>query len=183
MRADVARPGSVTVFGVAQSARKATHLLRILVLVWAATLVDELPAAAADDLVGHASVTDGDTIKINGERIRLVGIDAPEMHQSCKDVAGRNYDCGVVSAAQLRAHIASKSVSCRPEGTDRYGRTLAVCFVGSEDLNAWLVTEGLAVAYRHYSVAYVPQEDAARTAHRGLWAGSFTMPWDWRKAQ
>jgi endonuclease YncB( thermonuclease family) len=94
---------------------------------------------------------------------------------------GRNYDCGVVSAAQLRAHIAGKAVSCKPEGRDRYSRILAVCFIGSEDLNAWLVTEGLAVAYRRYSLAYVTQEGAARAAKRGLWAGSFIWPWDWRR--
>lgn len=127
--------------------------------------------AAAFPLIGPADITNGDTIKIAGRRIRLVGIDAPELHQTCKDAGGRNYDCGVVSAAQMRAHIASNALSCQPEGKDRYSRILAVCFIGSEDVNAWLVTEGLAVAYRRYRLAYVSQEEAAQAAHRGLWAG------------
>jgi endonuclease YncB( thermonuclease family) len=64
---------------------------------------------------------------------------------------------------------------------DRCGRIVAVCYLGSEDLNAWMVTQGWAVAYRHYSKDYVPQEEAAHAAKLGIWAGPFTMPWEWRQ--
>jgi endonuclease YncB( thermonuclease family) len=83
--------------------------------------------------------------------------------------------------AALRAHIAGRAIDRESEGKDRYGRTLATCFLDSEDLNGWMVEEGQAVAYRKYSTAYVVQEQEAQAAHRGLWAGSFVMPWDWRK--
>lgn len=77
-------------------------------LLTAVAILAASPAAVpASAITGSATVTDGDTIKINGERIRLEGIDAPETHQTCKDAGGRNYDCGVVSTAALRAHISS----------------------------------------------------------------------------
>ena len=157
------------------------HAFAVALLTAASILIASTAALPAVAITGLAAVTDGDTIKIEGARIRLVGIDAPELHQTCNDAGGRLYDCGIVSAAQLRAHVAGHPVSCQSEGRDRYGRTLAVCFIGSEDLNAWLVAERLAVAYRRYSLAYVSQEDSARLAHRGPWAGAFIMPWDWRK--
>jgi endonuclease YncB( thermonuclease family) len=77
--------------------------------------------------------------------------------------------------------IGERTVACGPRDTDRYGRIVAICRVGGEDLNAWLVSQGLALAYRHYSTAYVGQGDAAHAAHRGVWRGEFTAPWEWRR--
>ena len=71
-------------------------------------------------------------------------------------------------------------VSCQQTDTDRYGRVVADCIVGRENLNRWMVREGWAVAYRQYSTAYIPAEDHARTGQRGIWQGRFDMPWDWR---
>jgi len=73
-----------------------------------------------------------------------------------------------------------RSVACEGRDIDRYGRIVAVCRAGSEDLNAWMVSEGWALAYRYYSLDYVSQEDRARAAGRGLWRGEFTPPWEWR---
>jgi len=99
----------------------------------------------------------------------------------CRDAQGQNYRCGQCAAAALANHIAGGTVSCRALDKDRYGRTVAICYLGSEDLEAWLVSEGWAFAYRRYGLDYVRQEDAARAAKRGLWAGSFIWPWDWRR--
>lgn len=111
----------------------------------------------------------------------LVGIDAPEKGQLCQDAAGQDYRCGQKTALALADHIGTRTVECRGDELDRYGRTWAVCWLGTEDLNGWLVAEELALAYRHYSTAYIPQEDAARTARRGIWAGQFVVPSEWRK--
>ena len=63
---------------------------------------------------------------------------------------------------------------------DRYGRIVAVCYLGHQDLNQWMVKEGWALAFRSYSLDYVTAEDEARTAKRGIWRGDFEPPWEWR---
>lgn len=132
-------------------------------------------------LVGRASIIDGDTIEIQGKRIRLFGMDAPESRQVCRDEDGHDYRCGQRAALALADKIGRRTVSCDPKDVDRYGRIVAVCKSGGEDLNGWLVREGLAVAYRRFSMDYVPMEDAARSAKRGIWAGSFVEPKEWRR--
>ncbi len=135
---------------------------------------------SAPAIQGTASVIDGDTIEIHGERIRLDAIDAPESSQLCIDAAGKRYRCGQKSAFALADMIGRSTVTCQPNGRDRYKRTIAVCFKNGTNLNAWMVTQGWAVAYRKYGVYYIGEEDQARIARRGIWAGSFEMPWDWR---
>ncbi|GJD66585.1 thermonuclease family protein [Methylobacterium frigidaeris] len=140
-------------------------------------------ALAADPIVGRASVTDGDTLVIRGYRIRLFGIDAPEGAQLCQDAGGKDYRCGQKAALALSDKIGAATVTCESKDQDRYGRIVAVCTATGIDLNGWMVGEGHALAYRQFSTVYVPQEDAARAAKRGIWAGTFTPPWDWRKAK
>lgn len=138
---------------------------------------------ARDQQRGVATVVDGDTLNLHGTRIRLHGIDAPESAQLCLDAGGQRWRCGQRAAMALADRIGRAPVRCRRTDTDRYSRMIAVCFRGEEDLNAWMVAEGWAVAYRRYSRDYVSQEDAARAARAGIWAGSFVMPWDWRRGQ
>lgn len=138
------------------------------------------PANAA--YVGITTVIDGDTIDIHGQRFRLFGIDAPESKQLCSDVAGKPYRCGQVATNALSDLIGRQTVTCDGKDIDRYKRIVAVCSVGGQDVGAYLVAKGLAVAYVHYSSAYAPAETAARAGGLGLWAGTFDMPWDWRKA-
>ena len=147
-----------------------------LVLACFALLLTPLSAAP---LVGRASVIDGDTIDIRGARIRL-HLDAPST-QLCQDMSGTTYRCGQKSALALSDKIGTANVSCEEKDTDRYQRTVAVCSMKGEDLNAWLVREGYAMAYRQYGTDYISEEERARAAKRGLWAGTFTPPWDWRK--
>ncbi|MFC5068867.1 thermonuclease family protein [Flaviflagellibacter deserti] len=142
------------------------------------------PAIAAEPIIGRATVTDGDTIEIHGQRIRLFGIDAPEGGQTCGDEAGRQYRCGQTAALALDRLIASASPTrCEPLDVDRYGRIVARCFTGAVDVAEWLVSRGLAVDYPEYSRGvYGPAENRARTAKAGLWRGRFEKPWEWRRA-
>jgi endonuclease YncB( thermonuclease family) len=140
------------------------------------------PAAGAS-LSGQATVIDGDTLEIHGKRIRLHGIDAPESRQSCEDATGRSYACGRAAAFALADWIGRAIVTCKPRDRDRYGRILATCTVRGEDMGAWLVRSGHALAFRRYSLDYVPAEDAARAAEAGIWQGRFTPPWEWRRRQ
>jgi len=139
-------------------------------------------SAAEKQIMGVASVIDGDTIEIHGQRIRLHGIDAPESKQLCL-VDGKPWRCGAEAANRISEKIGRQTVMCDGRDKDRYGRVVAVCSVGGKDLNAWMVLEGLAVAYRKYSADYVGQESEAKAARRGVWASEFDMPWDWRKAK
>jgi len=129
--------------------------------------------------MGVATVRDGDTVEIHGQPIRLFGIDAPEGQQVCHR-EGRDWRCGQAAANALAAHIARRPLTCQRRDTDRYGRPVAVCFVAGEDIGAWLVREGWALAYRRYSTDYVRDETAAKVARRGVWSGTFTPPWEWR---
>jgi endonuclease YncB( thermonuclease family) len=140
-------------------------------------------AAVIATTIGTASVIDADTLEIHGERIRLVGIDAPESGQKCLDTSGRFVRCGTIAANALDAWINRDAVSCNIEGKDRYDRLLAQCKVRGQNMQEWLVANGYAVAYRSYSTAYVPAELKARNAKAGVWAGKFVAPWDWRKGK
>ena len=138
------------------------------------------PALSASPLIGVASVIDGDTIEIHGQRIRLYGIDAPEGSQLCTQSTGERWRCGQRAAFALSDHIGSGIVECEPRGLDRYRRVLAVCFLRGENLNGWLVLGGWALAFRRYSLDYVEQENTARLARVGVWSGAFEPPWEWR---
>ena len=127
-------------------------------------------------------MTDGDTLRIGSERIRLHGIDAPESKQSCR-AGGKTWACGEAATRALRERIAGRPVACEERDRDRYGRIVAVCRVAGADVNAWMVEQGWAVAYRKYSMDYVSQEVAAKAARRGLWRGEFVQPSRWRRGE
>ena len=138
--------------------------------------------AHSDVISGLAKVTDGDTIRIKSERIRLHGIDAPELQQQCGTEAGELYQCGRSAAEKLRETIGNQPVDCQFLERDRYNRIIGTCFNATgKNIQSWMVEEGWAVAYRRYSTRYVEEETAAREARRGIWRGSFTMPWIWRR--
>lgn len=138
------------------------------------------PQGAEATFVGRATVLDGDTIEVRGRRIRLHGIDAPENDQVCER-DGRPWRCGLDATQALRRHLGARTVTCRELDIDRFGRSVARCFADGEDVNAWLVRNGWAVAYRRYSEAYVRDEAEARAARRGIWAGRFEMPESYRQ--
>ena len=133
-------------------------------------------------IAGPATVTDGDSIRVSGSRIRLFGIDAPESQQTCV-TGGQRWRCGLSATRALRKVIAGRPVVCTERDRDGYGRIVAVCRAGGEDINAWMVAQGMAVAYTKYSRAYVGQQRSAKAARRGLWRGDFVTPWDWRRGK
>lgn len=185
LRARLLRYSSLVVAFLAWSepelSRQIVHeaLLRVREVVAA-----ELHPTSAGGLRGTASVIDGDTIDLHGTRIRLWGIDAPESGQRCTRPSGADWRCGKDAAFALSDRIGRAPVACEVKDTDRYGRKVALCRdAKGQDLNAWMVREGWAVAYRAYSRAYISAEEEARAARSGVWSGSFQMPWDWRKAR
>jgi endonuclease YncB( thermonuclease family) len=131
-------------------------------------------------VTGRASVVDGDGLEINGTKIRLFGIDAPEIDQYCQRSDGTRWRCGHYASVELDRLVAGHEVSCSVRAVDQYERSVAVCRVGEIDLAALQVRNGWAVAYRKFSKDYVNEEDAAHRTKRGLWAGNFDMPWAWR---
>lgn len=143
-------------------------------------LLASLPASAQQATTGRATMKDADTIIINGRQFRLWGIDAPEREQTCRRDR-RTWECGAEAIQALERLIGRNTVTCRTLELDRYRRDIALCYLGGEEINRWMVTQGWAVAYRQFSEAYVPEEDLARAARRGLWTGTFVMPSDWRK--
>jgi endonuclease YncB( thermonuclease family) len=137
-------------------------------------------AAAAADLTGTASVIDGDTVEVQGKRIDLFGIDAMEAAQTCT-IGGRPYHCGQKAAAALSEFIGQRKVICEQREIDKYGRIVAMCRVDGEDMGAWMVAHGWALAHDRYSRVYDDEELSARRNKRGIWRGTFVRPWVWRE--
>jgi endonuclease YncB( thermonuclease family) len=150
-------------------------------LVLAGMLLASTGISVADDLVGQASIIDGDTLEIHRTRIRLSGIDAPESNQLCRGDDSLQYRCGAKTANDLDGFIARRPVSCVPVSLDQYGRTVATCAVGGVDLGDWLVRNGFALDWPQYSKGrYDAAQRDAEHAGRGIWAGSYVEPWLYR---
>lgn len=132
---------------------------------------------------GTASIIDGDTIEIHGQRIRLFGIDAPEGGQTCFQKNGNEYRCGQISANALDEHVqASQPVTCQRKDIDRYERMVAVCKrADGKDIAAWLVLNGHALDWPKYSSGlYLREQSIAKKGSVGIWQGKFVLPWEWR---
>lgn len=140
------------------------------------------PAWIPDAVTGTGGlrVLDGDTLNLGHQRIRLYGVDAPESDQTCER-GGVVWPCGADATVALRSFLAGRQVNCNAVSQDVYGRTIAQCAADGQDVGAWLVREGFAVAYREYSSAYVADEALARHERRGIWGGSFVMPSEHRR--
>ena len=135
----------------------------------------------ANEIYGLPVITDGDTIKISNNKIRLHGIDAPEKNQKCYKNK-KKYNCGKVATKALIKKINKNAVKCLTQkNKDRYSRFIGICFVGQEDLNKWMVRNGYAIAYKRYSKDYILDEAYAKTNKLGLWSGTFLNPEKWRK--
>jgi endonuclease YncB( thermonuclease family) len=130
---------------------------------------------AEQPVSGAATVSDGDTLRIGAVKIRLFGIDAPELSQTCGGWA-----CGSAAAARLAELVAEGTAVCVPRDIDRYGRMVATCTVAGTDVGARLVAEGLARAYVRYGDDYAAAEAVAEAAGVGLWRTEAEAPWDYR---
>lgn len=151
-------------------------MIKAIALVLTLALTPSLASAA--DIAGRASVIDGDTIEINGVRIRFEGIDAPESRQVCEDAAGKAYRCGQASAKALDAFLAkSRPTTCTATGKS-YDRIVGYCVrADGADVNTWLVRNGHAIDWPKYSGGrYVSAQAEAQASHAGIWAGAFDPP-------
>ena len=126
-------------------------------------------------------VVDGDTIVLNGEKIRFSGIDTPELKQTCSNGDEKVY-CGKTAKTLLIKRIGNETPECISEGKDSYKRILAECFVNGESLSVYLVRSGYAFAYRKYSDKFIKDEDFAKENKLGMWSMKFQFPWDFRKS-
>ena len=142
-------------------------------------LLLSLPAHA--DVTGKARVVDGDTIWIGDTKIRLHGIDAPEMKQICHTSKGKEQMCGQLAKQALERLVKGQEVTCEGDKRDPYKRLIAVCYVGPLNINKQMVVDGWAMAYRKYSKDYVRAETFAKSRREGLWRGEFEPPWEWRR--
>ena len=152
--------------------RKAIFLISVSVLIFILT-INQVKSQTI-------KIVDGDTIHLNGEKIRFTGIDTPELKQTCLK-EGVKDPCGVTAKQILINKIGNNDVDCISEGKDQYKRTLAECFVNNESLSSYLVRSGYAFAYRKYSKNFIPDEDYARINKLGMWSMVFDYPWNYRR--
>lgn len=131
--------------------------------------------AAPQPIFGIAQAQDGDSLTINGTRIRLFGIDAPEFDQTCTR-GQTKWACGAESADHLSKLVTGREVRCSQLGKDQFGRILGRCTVGGFEVNRIVVERGWATAFRKYSTDYVASENRAKDAGLGIWAGAFQVP-------
>ena len=135
-------------------------------------------------IVGVPTVIDGDTLIIDDTRIRLWGIDAPELDQTCRYADGASYPCGSLARQKLDARINRQTLHCEHIETDVYDRKVSRCLTQSgNDIAAWMVNEGMAKAYTTYTHTYLSFENYARSIRRGFWKNGpegFDNPTDWR---
>jgi len=138
---------------------------------------------SSQSITTEQRIIDADTIKISGKKVRLNGVDAPELAQKCKDLEGQTYNCGVKATQKLQELLNTmpkKSIECAFTGKDVYGRLLGECSIGKININSWLVLNGWAFAYHKYSMKYINDEVFAMNNSTGLWNGTFIKPWRWR---
>lgn len=143
-----------------------------------------VPAGERERIEGVAAVLDGDTLEIDGARVRLIGIDAPEGGQLCQ-VDGHDWPCGQKATTVVYELVDASPLSCEVYGYDRYVRALAVCYVDGRDLNALIVQKGWALAWYPAQGAvlgprYDDEEREAEQGSAGVWRGEFVEPWVWR---
>jgi endonuclease YncB( thermonuclease family) len=157
-----------------------THSIWLLLGVAAVGLVGASRCVPQERIAGRAAIIDGDSFEIGDTGVRLFGVDAPEGRQSCtRD--GSEWACGNEAERKLRSLVGDRTVTCTRRDVDTYGRIVAVCRSGSTDLAAEMARSGFATAYRRYSSDYVDEESEARAARRGIWAGEFDSPEDYRR--
>ena len=153
--------------------------MKPLLFVFAALLAG--PAIAKAPVAGFAKAKDGDSLTVGDTEVRLFGIDAPEFDQSCTKNQ-QEWSCGTAAAEQLSKLVTGKHVVCGSVGVDEYKRVLGRCMAGATDVNRTMVALGYAVAFRRYSSDYVSAEESAKVNKRGIWAGKFQMPSDFRRS-
>ncbi|MBI1181288.1 MAG: thermonuclease family protein [Alphaproteobacteria bacterium] len=140
-----------------------------------------MPPAAWADATSTADVVNGDTLQMQGQVVKLYGIDALEPDEICLN-GNRPWPCGQEAANSLSAYIGGQPIRCQTI-RNMSGYILAVCDLNGDDLAGWMVSNGWAFADRSISSDYVPNEEAAKIDGLGVWSSEFVTPWDWREGK
>lgn len=152
-------------------------------MVGLATSTGLIAAEVPQSIEGPAIVIDGDSLEVAGHAVRLWGIDAVELHQTCER-GGKPWDCGRAAKRALKTLIGRRVVACKVLTHDSYGRAVSRCRVGAIDLNAWLAEHGWALDYRRYSGgSFAAEQRRAQENQRGIWSGRFESPELWRRSK
>ncbi|HEY8277161.1 MAG TPA: thermonuclease family protein [Methyloceanibacter sp.] len=175
----------------AQSSRALAQMLgkfaALVILLILALLIERYCSIKPEPFGPTAKIVsiDGDTLRVgDGSEVRLFGVDAPELHQTCEEANGKSWACGRAAKTRLTLLIKGGNVQCEERSKDRFGRVVAVCSAqGVPDLGQTLVRQGYAIDLGGPpGNPYNAEEEEAKTAKRGLWRGSFEPPWEWREA-
>jgi endonuclease YncB( thermonuclease family) len=142
-------------------------------------IVAKLDRPQEIDISGPFHAIDGDTLAASDERLRLIGLDAPELDQTCEDASGAVWDCGRDARQLLARLVRPGDATCHGAARDRYHRLLVTCHTGGGSINAELVRRGMAVAAGQFE----QEQAAARAERQGIWAGAFDAPRDWRASR
>ncbi len=144
--------------------------------VWAGTAgPPSLPTTS-----GSGAAVEGDVVSVNGGAVKLWGIDAPDVGQTCTDRRGRSYDCFEASKKALSRYIGQNQIECHIRGKDSHGQQIGTCGVKGMDLAALMTRDGWALAFQGLSFQYTRLEGEAQAHRRGLWSGRVEPPWIWR---
>ena len=140
------------------------------------------PTAFSQSINGKTKIIDGDTIHIGKNKIRLYGIDAPEINQRCT-IKKKKWKCGIESYLALKSIILNNKIQCEIIDVDQYKRLIGKCFVNKVYINQYMVINGWAIAYRYYSLDFINDEEIAKNNKAGIWKGKFQEPYLFRKQQ
>ena len=158
--------------------------------LWAAALLLAAPPAAAqmefapgDTVTGVGEAEEGDILSVGGRTLRLYGIDAPELGQTCRDRRGRSYDCGLAARTVLTRFLTGRTLACEVYAHTIDGLETGRCFAGTTDIGGLMVSSGWAFSYRTFSHRYERAEAQAQAGRRGFWEGRAIRPWVWRTEQ
>jgi endonuclease YncB( thermonuclease family) len=165
-----------TLFRLSRRNRPLDIILFAVIVLGILAVLRFLPEPEPVEVSGIAGVIDGDSLRVRGVEIRLLGIDAPESAQTCTR-GGRSWPCGTEAARNLQHRLRGRTVFCKGNERDVHDRLLALCRVGGVEINRWLVVQGWAVSYHGYPGA----ERSSRAAKRGIWSGTFMRPRAWRE--
>jgi len=162
-------------------ARLLRYAMRALIVL--ALFLSSTPAWAGEpiSIAGPARAIDGDTLWVGETQVRLQGIDAPELDQTCRTRKGRSQNCGKMARQALARLVLRQRVSCKGGARDRDGRLIAVCRLGPFRINEQMVMDGWALAHGDGGAAFIRAQSFAKARREGIWRSTFVMPWEWRE--
>ena len=155
----------------------------VMAMAYATPAAGQMQFDTYQTVTGTGTALEGDIVSVGGRTIRLYGIDAPELGQTCTDRRGREYDCGAAARNILTMLIQDREMDCAVYGQTIDGLETARCFIAGADLGRAVVLRGWAFAYRAFSHRYEAAEGRAQAARAGFWEGRAERPWIWRSQQ